>query len=80
MVLSARPDDAMRQSLARDIVTGMKEEDFNAMTEDAITRAINHAIAGLPADHAFTDAAAKALASLPSSSTTSGIPVSNQYR
>jgi metal-responsive CopG/Arc/MetJ family transcriptional regulator len=35
---------------------------LDALEDDATTEAINRAIAGLPPDHAFTDAAAASLA------------------
>lgn len=38
------------------------EKALDALEDDGTTEAINRAIAGLPADHAFTDAAAAALA------------------
>jgi metal-responsive CopG/Arc/MetJ family transcriptional regulator len=38
------------------------EKALGALDDDGTTEAINHAIAGLSADHAFTDAAAAALA------------------
>jgi antitoxin MazE6 len=38
------------------------EQALDALEDDGTTDAINRAIAGLPADHAFTDAAAAALA------------------
>lgn len=38
------------------------EKALDALDDDGTTDAINRAIAGLPADHAFTDAAAAALA------------------
>lgn len=38
------------------------EQALDALDDDGTTDAINRAIAGLPADHAFTDAAAAALA------------------
>jgi hypothetical protein len=47
------------------IVTGMTEEGLDAVEKNATTEAINHAIAGLQPDHAFTNAAAATLASLP---------------
>jgi metal-responsive CopG/Arc/MetJ family transcriptional regulator len=37
------------------------EKALDALDDDGTTEAINRAIAGLPADHAFTDAAAVAL-------------------
>lgn len=38
------------------------EKALDALEDDGTTEAINRAIAGLPADHAFTDTAATALA------------------
>jgi metal-responsive CopG/Arc/MetJ family transcriptional regulator len=38
------------------------EKALDALDDDGTTEAINRAIAGVPADHAFTDAAAAALA------------------
>jgi metal-responsive CopG/Arc/MetJ family transcriptional regulator len=38
------------------------EKALDALDDDSTTEAINRALAGLPADHAFTDAAAAALA------------------
>lgn len=38
------------------------EKALDALENDGTTEAINRAIAGLPTDHAFTDAAAAALA------------------
>jgi metal-responsive CopG/Arc/MetJ family transcriptional regulator len=38
------------------------EKALDTLDDDGTTEAINRAIAGLPADHAFTDAAAAALA------------------
>jgi metal-responsive CopG/Arc/MetJ family transcriptional regulator len=35
---------------------------LDTLEDDGTTAAINHAVAGLPADHQFTDAAAAALA------------------
>jgi metal-responsive CopG/Arc/MetJ family transcriptional regulator len=34
---------------------------LDSLDDDGVTEAINHAIAGLPEDHQFTDAAAAAL-------------------
>lgn len=38
------------------------EKALDALEDDGTTESINRAIAGLPADHAFTDVAAAALA------------------
>jgi hypothetical protein len=77
MVLSSEPqrsNPAHSELLAR-----ATDNRFAALEDNETTDAINHAIAGLPADHAFIAAAASmAVRPYPPSSTTSGIPVSNQ--
>ena len=65
------PDDTFRRVDRAAKRLGVSRSEFfaraaenwlDALEEDATTEAINRAIAGLQADHAFTDAAAGALA------------------
>jgi metal-responsive CopG/Arc/MetJ family transcriptional regulator len=65
------PDDTFRRVDLAAKRMGMSRSEFfaraaeswlNALDDDGTTEAINRAVAGLPADHAFTDAAAAALA------------------
>jgi metal-responsive CopG/Arc/MetJ family transcriptional regulator len=65
------PDDTFRRvdraakrlGVSRsEFFTRAAENWLGALEDDGTTEAINRAIAGLPADHGFTDAAAAALA------------------
>ena len=54
---------AKRLGVSRsEVFSRAAEQALDALEDDGTTDAINRAIAGLPADHAFTDAAAAALA------------------
>jgi len=56
-------DAAKRLGVSRsEFFSRAAEKALDALDDDGTTDAINRAIAGLPADHAFTDAAAAALA------------------
>jgi metal-responsive CopG/Arc/MetJ family transcriptional regulator len=56
-------DAAKRLGVSRsEFFARAAEKALDAFEDDGTTEAINRAIAGLPADHAFTDAAAAALA------------------
>ena len=56
-------DAAKRLGVSRsEFFARAAEKALDALDDDGTTDAINRAIAGLPADHAFTDAAAAALA------------------
>ena len=64
------PDDTFRRADRAAKRLGLSRSEFfvraaenwlEALEEDATTDAINQAIEGLPADHAFTNAAAAAL-------------------
>lgn len=65
------PDDTFRRVDRAAKRLGVSRSEFfaraaenwlGALEDDDTTEAINHAIAGLPVDHGFTDAAAAALA------------------
>ncbi len=65
------PDDTFRRVDRAAKRLGVSRSEFfaraaenwlEALEDDGTTEAINRAIAGLPADHGFTDAAAAALA------------------
>jgi metal-responsive CopG/Arc/MetJ family transcriptional regulator len=69
------PDDTFRRVEGAAKRLGMSRSEFfaraaeswlDALEQDGTTDAINRAIAGLPADHEFTDAAAAAAAGDPS--------------
>jgi metal-responsive CopG/Arc/MetJ family transcriptional regulator len=56
-------DAAKRLGVSRsEFFARAAERWLDALEDDGTTEAINRAIAGVPADHAFTDAAAAALA------------------
>lgn len=56
-------DAAKRLGVSRsEFFARAAERWLDALEDDGTTEAINRAIAGIPADHAFTDAAAAALA------------------
>jgi metal-responsive CopG/Arc/MetJ family transcriptional regulator len=59
-----RVDDAARRlGVSRsEFFSRAAEKALDVLEDDGTTEAINRAIAGLPADNAFTDAAAAALA------------------
>jgi metal-responsive CopG/Arc/MetJ family transcriptional regulator len=65
------PDDTFRRAEQAAKRLGVSRSEFFAraaenwlgtLEDDGTTEAINHAIAGVPTDHEFTDAAAAALA------------------
>lgn len=56
-------DAAKRLGVSRsEFFSRAAEQALDALEDNGTTDAINRAIAGIPADHAFTDAAAAALA------------------